>query len=287
MQNRPAPIVGVMKFSTISSKDKGSFISSREKTWEEHVKSILDPNRLQFRLKFLTEVTLPQLANQSLKPDAEWFSFIVITSSLLPDNIRSALHSSARKYPWLRVVERGEDDWIGVAKWTKESLSQMDYHGTKVPFLSFRLDDDDTLSEQYLESAQAHICPANIDKILSFSRGAKILWDTNSFAVRNYQEEYRPFIAIGLGAIAAFNFEAKDFASNIQTVFVGGNHYQIKESYSVIEDETPRMFIWSHHSSQDTHGRFSSVEFRGEWVEVPSDIEEKLLHFPPLLKFVQ
>jgi hypothetical protein len=275
-----------MKFSAITRKDTDSFISSRERSWEEHVAAMLDPERLKFRLRFLTEVTLPQFAGQNLKPRREWFRLIVVTTTLLPDDIRSALNAAAGQYPWLTIVERGVDDWLGMSALTREALSDMDYGGTRVPFMTFRLDDDDTLSLQYLERAQGYIGLSNIDRVLSFTQGAKILWHSRDFLIRNYQEERRPFIAIGLAAIGAFDFEARKFASELETVFVRLNHYKIKDELPTIEDETPRMFIWSHHVFQDTFGRFKSVEFPGEWTEAPADITGKLEQFPSLTRFI-
>lgn len=286
MQDKPSPTVGLMKFSAISTRDTNSFISSREKGWDAHLASILDPVRLRFRLRFLMEVTLPQLEHQTLKPDREWFALVIVTTTLLPEDIKSALHDATRKYPWLRIVERGVDDWVGMTQAGKHALLAMEYIGNQVPFLTFRLDDDDTLPLQYLEKARGHVVPSNVDKVLTFTRGAKILWRSSEFVVCNYAEERCPLIAIGLAAIAAFDFERKDFASKLQTVFVNLNHYMIKDSLPVIEDETPHMFIWSHHVFQDTFGRYKSVEFPGEWAAVPDDIADKLAQYPSLAAFV-
>ncbi|UBQ40023.1 glycosyltransferase [Comamonas thiooxydans] len=280
------PCVGLMRFSTISSRDKGAFISSREKSWDEHIASILDPRRLEFRINFLSKITLPQIDNQTLRADPSWFSFIVIISELLPENFKKILYSEKEKYPWLKVVERGVDDWVGAELLIKESLLSMDYTD-EVPFLSFRLDDDDSISVKFLEKSQFYINGDNVDKFLTFSRGAKILWAKNDFSIKNYQKEHRPFIAIGLGAISNFNYQTGDFSSKIRTVFIGLNHYEIKENNSFIDDESEDMFIWSHHASQDTFGRFKSVEFKGEWVEPPDSIFSDLSDFPYLKNYVK
>lgn len=280
------PIVGAMRFSTISSRDKGAFVSSRERSWEDHVAAILSPERLRFRLRFLTEVTLPQIAAQTIVPHQDWFRLSITTSNLLPPEMLAVLHDEEAKYPWLRIAERGVDDWVGLPALCKTALTEMPFTGTYEPVLTFRLDDDDTIPTNYIERAQPRITPDNIDKILTFSNGAKVLWSPDDFTIQNYEEISRPFIAIGLGAITAFDFDKKDFVSNMQTVFVGFNHYDIRERLAFIEDDTPGMFIWSHHPSQDTFGRFKSTEFAGEWEAPPPDISEKLRGYPALANFV-
>ena len=284
--NHPFPAVGLMKFSVISSRDKGSFISSREKSWEDHVSSMLDPERLRFRLRFLTEVTLPQLDKQTLGSSRNWFSLTIIISELLPQPVKAELYDAALGYPWLRIVERGVDDYAAANTLVRDALCGMERGPGEQPYLSFRLDDDDTLPLNYLENVQNYIRMENVGKFITFTRGAKILWDSKSFIIRNYEVENRSFMAIGLGIVGLFDFTSRRYVSKTTTVFVGMNQFQIKNAYPFIEDDAPNMFIWSHHGFQDTYGRFTSGQFKDEWVAAPADMSEKLAMYPALLKFI-
>lgn len=280
------PVVGLMRFSTISVREKNSFVSSRENSWDDHVASILDPQRLEFRIRFLLEVTLPQLNNQTVGTSKDWFSFIILISDLLQDEFKEQLYNAQKKYEWLRISERGINDWIAAEKEIKDSLSSMPFYDEARPFMSFRLDDDDTLPLDYIEKCQKHIKESNANKFLTFPNGAKILWSNNGFSIKNFQNENRPFIAIGLGAISIFNFQSKDYSSELKTVFVGINHYQLKESQNFIEDNEDGMYIWSHHASQDTFGKFKSSLFDGEWKYCPENVYAYLSKFPFLIKHI-
>lgn len=260
------PMIGILKFSVLSKKEINSWISSRERSWDEHVASILDSNRLNFRTEILLNGLLKQISLQTIPLDQNWFKLIIVISTLLPSQYKSKLYLAAKHYPWLDIIERGPDEWIGAEAIITEALVEM-MSGNKSQsistFMSFRLDDDDFLPVDYVERCQSHIKKENINKFVTFPLGAKILWTKDSIKICNYEVASRPFIAIGLGVICAFDSDRRKIISEIKSVFVGVNHYKIKDSFDHIIDNSSDMFLWSHHHSQDTFGRFKSVEFKG------------------------
>lgn len=282
------PMVGVMFFSILTKRSTGSWISSRENDWEDHVKNILSIDRLRFRLKLLTEVTIPQLAQQTLKPDRSWFRFIIITSKLLPDEIKDALYEAAKSHPWLSIQERGPDDWLAAEPAVGLELKDMPcaYDTETFPFFSFRLDDDDFLALSYLEKTQQYIRHENVNKLVTYDKGEKILWDIENARICNIASNEKAFLALGLGAVCEADTKTKNVVSDVKSVYVGKNHFELGEDYQHIIDHSESMYVWSHHPSQDTFGRFKSSSFEGNWTSPPDDISERLQSFPNLLKFV-
>jgi len=281
-------MVGVIFFSILTRKSTGSWISSRENEWEDHVKNILEPNRLKFRLKLLSEVIIPQFADQTLKPEASWFRLVIITSNMLPDETKTGLYAAVADYPWITVQERGPDDWLAAEKAVGDSIKLMPcrYDTPTFPFFSFRVDDDDFLPVNYLEHTQKHVRHENVNKLVTYDRGEKILWDMDTASICNIEHNVKAFLALGLGAVCEANTSNKEVVSEIKSVYVGKNHFELGGDYSHIIDNTDSMYIWSHHASQDTFGRFKSTSFKGRWDCAPKDIDSRLEKYPHLLKFV-
>lgn len=282
------PIIGLIKFNVLTSRESGSYISSRELPWDDHVKIVLDPERLKFRFRILSECVLQQIDQQTIRPSTGWFQLIVVTTNLLPVYFKESLQKLCKQYSWLKVVERTPDQWIGSESLILDGLKSMTSNtfGEK-PFFSFRLDDDDLLPIDYFEKVQPYITTHNVNKFLTFKNGAKILWDEENFELCNFERVDKPFIAIGLGAVCAFDKNSNKITSEIKSVFIGMNHYDISKTFKYIIDDTELMFIWSHQKFQDTYGRFKSVSFSGKWTSPPNDIYAQLAKFPSLFKYIR
>lgn len=283
------PIVGLIRFNLISKKEIGSYISSRERQWDEHVATIMDHERLIFRSSLLINGVLKQISIQTLNPSESWFRLIVVISTLLPSEFKSQLYTVAKSYSWLQIVEKNPEEWVGAEQLICNALNEITCNSTSfdpVPFLSFRLDDDDFLPVDYLERCQSHIAIKNINKFLTYKNGAKILWSKDNCKICNYEKIERPFIAIGLGAVCRYDPSSNKIDSKVKSVFAGISHYDIKNAHEFIVDNSDHMFIWSHHNFQDTHGVFKSVEFKGPWDSIPADIYGQFVKYPALVNFL-
>lgn len=284
------PIIGIINFSVLIKRNTGSWISSRESEWTEHVNRMLNPERLEFRIQLLTEGILRQFDKQTLPPSAEWFRLAIVTSSLLPEKYRQKLDLAASIRPWLKIEERTPDDWIAVDKIIEDftKIHTQRNQSPSTPFLSFRLDDDDLLSISYLEKCQHYITKENIGKLLTFQSGIKALWDVDDRRIENLAEVTKPFIAIGTAAICEAERSTGKVISTPKSVFVGGNHYDIPKRFPTIIDNSPNMYLWSHHKTQDTHGRFKSDAFNGPWIQRPkiTELHEKICSFPAIEQFI-
>lgn len=276
-------VIGIVNFSTLCKKNSGSFISSREKDWSEHQEQILSDERLALRTKLFTEISLPLFDLQSRTPRNGNFQLVVLISSLLPSKYKTILMAAASIRPWLQIEERGIDDWLDAPGAIKRALKRMnmeDFQDNCI-FSSFRIDDDDFVSTQYLENLEKYITTEHKGKFITFSLGYKCVW--NRGKITNLAPIHKPLIAIGLAHIGCYNASSDQFTTEPQTVFAGMNHFDLKKSHGVIEDSGKYMFMWSQHPHQDTIGRFKSVELEDCWSEIPADIIGSVLEFPSII----
>jgi len=250
-------VIGFVRFSIILEKDKGAWFSSRELDWDEHIKQILDSSRLKSRLK-LFRYSLTQLNLQTHKPDPGWFRLIVFISTMLNGEFKKELYEMQKEFTWLTFIERSPQEGMGADLSALSLLKEIKFDNKKIPVLTFRLDDDDFLSINYLQKIIEYCSEEYIDKVVTFPHGYKCLWNPSLEKILQLQEVRRPFIAIGLSAISCFNAEKGIFESRISTVFTGINHKQIPDHFNTIIDDSECMYVWSHHSDQDTFGRFKS-----------------------------
>lgn len=241
-------IVGIINFNTLCKKNSSSFLSSRNISWEDHKSKILNTENIDFRLNILTKYSIPNLCNNI--PDDINFRIIILYSTLLPNSTIAILKEYASNYNSIILQSRAEDDYLDINGSIKNVLHNINTNNNHHLFCSFRLDDDDILSSQYLHNLNQYIKIENLNKFISFPSGLEILWNDGKWEkICNYRKN---FIAIGLAHIGLFNIEENKFLTNPETIYAGINHFDIPEKFEYIIDESPYSFIYSRHKYQDT-----------------------------------
>lgn len=285
------PTIGIINFSTLIKKTAGSFISSRELEWEDHVNRILDIDRLKNRSNFLTEITLPNFDLQVKEMNLKKFRLCILISNLLPINFKELLYKKSKDYPWITIEERDTNDYLDANGSIRRALLEIigknkDLQNKEtVKFTSFRLDDDDFLSSTYLKTLNNIVSKNTPGKFITFSNGVKGLWNDQCSKIENIVQTERPLIAIGLAHIGEFNTKEDIYKTEPNTVFAGISHYDLSKNFQIIEDKTAEMFFWSQHKHQDTAGRFKSTEIQKKWDRIPVQDEKLLANFPLLKIF--
>lgn len=276
-------VVGVVNFSTLCKKNAGSFISSREQEWELHVQKTLDDERLKLRTKLFCEISIPQLDLQVYESSLVSFELVVLISEILPDVYKNELYDLSKIRPWLVIEERKENDWLDARGAIRRSVARLTEKdsGEKHLFASFRLDDDDFLSINYLHKLSGYISEGNLNKFVTFPIGKKCVWKNNKIV--NLAEFDSPLIAIGLAHIGLYNKSKDELCTKPESVFAGINHYEINKDYEVIEDRSESMYFWSQHSFQDTAGRFKHSEINEFWDDSDYSLLKKFKNFPILI----
>jgi hypothetical protein len=245
-------IIGIINFNTLCKKNSSSFISSRESEWENHKANILDKRNIDFRLNILINHSLPNLLNYI--PQDVCFNIVILYSSLLDDDTQQTLHDYAHKFNEIILESRSEEDYLDINGSIKRVLSSIPIQRDKVIFGSFRLDDDDILSNQYLSELSNYVVLENLNKFITFSNGIECLWKNNNIDKLCFCN--KQFIAIGLSHIGLFDNKSFQFLTEPQTVYCGISHFDIPKKFEYIIDDTPNMFIYSRHNLQDTSTKY-------------------------------
>ncbi|MCX7131392.1 glycosyltransferase [Aeromonas sp.] len=284
-------IVGLINFSTLIKRTSGSFISSRENDWNEHVARILDQTRLNIRTNFLLENTIPSLSKQINTLGYNKFRLCILISNILPHEYKERIYSAAQSNTWIIIEERDVDGYLdaqgAISRSLQKSLSDEPNKDNldNVTFSSFRLDDDDFLPNDYLSHLSKYITSSNQGKFVTFENGYQGLWNSACNKIENIITSHRPLIAIGLAHIGGYNYSANGFTTEPATVFAGLSHYDISNKYSVIHDTTEGMFFWSQHENQDTAGKFKSTQIKEKWNNIPDFVHAMLPRFDFLKKY--
>lgn len=106
----------------------------------------LDPRRLRRRMGLLEAVTAPSMASQT----SQDFTWVVIVDPSLPGEFLIRLHALTDAQPNLRIVEFRNSDEMERLHWLDRLSSQPPARW----ILTTNLDDDDALSEGFVEVAQ-------------------------------------------------------------------------------------------------------------------------------------
>lgn len=142
-------IVGIIRFSFVSS-DAGQFKASRARSNDDVAATILSDDRLATRFRLFEKYTLPSLKAQS-DPD---FSIVLLASSLLPSHRRERLEALIADVPQISA-RYGEPQKPG--GFIRASLPSVASDQWRV---TFRLDDDDALSTDFVATLREIAHPA-------------------------------------------------------------------------------------------------------------------------------
>lgn len=142
-------IVGFCRFSFWGRSDWGAYAGTRpgseaEARALERSRTVLyDDKRLDFRFRSFERLTLASLAAQRNRD----FTFVVLSSTAMPEPWRARLTAICAPLPWVRLVFSDQRD-VGLA--LAPILDELSMDGT-VRLVQFRLDDDDCVCVDYID----------------------------------------------------------------------------------------------------------------------------------------
>jgi len=153
--------------------------------------------RLEQRGFLFENFTLPSIESNL----RDWcdLRLIVFTSESLPDWHLEFLYSLKEKYPFIEIHLLGtQPDCLSlVAKEIiKKSVKSNEVYGT------FRIDDDDAISNQFVDDLKPYLKQSYVGITISFPKGYSGFFDSNKKTLTTYGETYVPMTALGLCYIA-------------------------------------------------------------------------------------
>jgi hypothetical protein len=222
-------IVGLMRFSVVTETHKKGYAATRDKSVEDALATILDPARIENRLRLVE--TMP-LASLSAQTDPDFTLQMLISTELQPE-YKARLYALLERLPYLRITEIGLQDNV------RDRMGDLIVDGE--PTVTFRLDDDDAVGAHHIEDLRALAVPENEGCFLSNPKGLYVQPEGDHLAV---QEVTYVQNAFGIGY----------FSSIGESVFHKGKHNV--STVRVATGDRPRAWVRSIHAASDSREQF-------------------------------
>lgn len=193
--------------------------------------------RMAERAAIFLDRSAPLLQAMSERHD---YRHVVTYSPEMPEPWLSMLQEAATRHAVLdlRPVSDGP-----VTQVMMDELQEQE--GNSRPAVWFRLDDDDLLSVDYLDSLDHHVRAHGPMWGVSFGLGYQGLWDNGR--VRHVRSTHRPLSSHGQACIGWWNAPA-----NKLTVPGLGSHTGLDRRVPTVLDSRSHMFLRLVHPGQDT-----------------------------------
>jgi hypothetical protein len=202
------------RFSIFDYNFKGYEIT-RNNSKEEYYDLLFSPKRLNYKFNFFEKTTLPSILNQTNKS----YIWNIYTSEYLPEEYKNKLIELTSPYKEINVY------YVESFKCFYKSITNI-IKNAKVKYCTIRLDDDDGLSDNFIENLQKY---KTIDKvIISHPNGTMVTIKDDK--VISGKKVSRLNNAQGLCAIG-------------MNIYSCGNHTKVVEKYRVIYDNNPDMYL--------------------------------------------
>lgn len=239
--------IAITRFSLYQPKSS-AWITSRavqdECSLKKYKEGLFDEKRLDFRIGFLSNVTLPLLDKSSKNIK---FVHIVEYSSILQLKYIKQLKELQNKYHFLVLNEYDE---FGESRSTSHQLAikhlQLCDLNKDCIIGQFMLDDDDCISKDFLEKSSKYLNKSFFGHIISHGLGVYGVFDDENKVV-NITESYYPKVNIGLLRIGAYRH-----AKNAIVLPKLGTHTKADRYSPTLIDSREVSYWWSKHNTQDT-----------------------------------
>jgi hypothetical protein len=222
-------IVGITRFSVVGAPHL--FAATTGRSQDEADRIIFAPERMRTRFQLFETLALPSI--DAIAKRYVRFRYLILISNALPSFWQARLAAITSHRPWCRILRLAREESLNA----RARQAAADF-ANGAPLFSFRIDDDDALSANYLDALVAH---ADIGSPVALTFADGIYLRTSDFAAFAIR---RPLIAIGLGYLAP---------NADRTIFDLGSHMTIPERGTrVVEISGGPHWIRSVHSQNDS-----------------------------------
>lgn len=229
---------------SILSKKPSSWVIGRDTDFADYKNKLFENNRLNYHHTIFKKMTLPSIASaiSSVKDADVKAKCIVLTSTELPTVHKKNLYDECQKYSWAEIHEIGSDK---IPDDAFEEIVSQQLKGQDVIYATIRLDDDDAIATQFMQSVAGYMTKSFCGFALSLSKGFKAFF--NQEKITAFEEVVTPKIAQGLCYIDSHTKETL----LAKTIYSIGNHTKVDQKVPVISDARKHAFIWAIHEESD------------------------------------
>lgn len=248
-------IIGIVRYSILTDNSvEQSWAVAKNKSFHELERILFDRERLNQRLFLFKEITLPSVAS-NLRDWAD-LRLLVVTSDQLPEWHLAELEYVCSQYDFIEIIKVG----TGLGEFGSALSAYIDNNirNAEEVFLTYRIDDDDALSCDYIDLIAPFLTESYAGMALSLPLGFSGFYDAKKRKMVSYGGTYVAMTALGLGLIANKN-------TRYRHVFdlKAGSHLMIDRLVPVILLSTQHAYFRTLHdfgSEYHGKGRLASMQ---------------------------
>lgn len=194
---------------------------------------------LEERFKLFEEICMPGVSSQTNK-NFEWVVFFDVKT---PDEFKSRINELVKLFPF-RPVYTDNFDMQKLGPTIAKDFEAADY------LLTSRLDSDDVISDDYVDTVQAIAIERKGRFVINFDQGAILQFSGNKMALYEYWDHSNPFASM-----------VEPFDCSPTTIW-GAQHTEIKNLGEILHVSGRPMWL------QVVHGGNVSNRVRGKRVSI-------------------
>lgn len=223
---------------------------SKDKDFDRYKKKLFSEERLYFREKLFTDLTLESLKNQKTSADLDEYKVVLITSKYLPSPFIDNIETLSNKYNFLEILQIDEN--TGISDAINDHLEKKFRKlKQKIHYATVRLDDDDALHKNFLINLMKYINPSFSNYIISFPLGIEANYASDIKAINKCIKINYPKIAAGLAHIGSYDGENGGFQEKCNNIHQAGNHVKVDVKHPMVLDHTNITYLRLGHEHQD------------------------------------
>lgn len=204
---KTAKIIGIVRYSILTdNRVKKGWTISKKLSFRDLEKEIFCPERLLNRGLLFSRLTLPSL-NANVRDWAN-LKVVVVTSLDLPSWHMIELESICKAYPFVKIIKINTEASAfneAVNKYIDDETSEDE------TYFTFRIDDDDALSNDFIEIIRPYLNKSFAGTAISLPLGYSGLFNTKKRIVTQYGETYSILNAQALGFISSTKCKKSTF----------------------------------------------------------------------------
>jgi hypothetical protein len=243
------PVIFTLRYSVLQNNYKKIFNSMGRFEYEDYKAQLFSERRLKTHFHLFSTLTLPSVAAASRSaPDVDLGLYILVSTELPPEH-RAALDELVSQYDFIRVVAVAPEMGAPHRECILEFL-----RGTGAETATYahcRLDDDDAISDDFLQRLSRYIAPEFSGFGVSLCSGFLATYDEEANMVGLYEYNY-PKCSIGLAAIGTFDRKQHNSPRDVINIYEMGSHTKLDRRVPVIIDSMQPAFLRAIHSEQDS-----------------------------------
>lgn len=227
--------IGITRFSLANEKLLTAFGRTVGRTYAEAVRHNFDPQRLAMRLALLRTFPVPSIKAQE-EIEGVRLTYLVLVSTELPQEWKDAVRASITMLQDARVFEiGGQEHFYRVVRQAVVDIA------AEERVFTFRLDDDDALSANYLRMV-FDLARGASDTVICMDRGIWIARQGDRIVAI---ESAQPFNAQGIGYLTRRS-------EKLQTIFNLGDHRYLGRENRCRHETRSVLWIRGVHADNDS-----------------------------------